>query len=233
MTDTTIQLTEEAFAALYPLRTNHLNPAASWAYDENGGCLFETYGDEIAFVREQDPRAVWTLSDGDDGGQYVLSGFHVVNRIGYLVSTVPVPEGTTIRVHIPMPSEEAADATAHTAEPWHVPPGTPVAIFAADARTLRVGIAIMEPLAPRDVQLANARRICAAVNDCKGISTESLERGVIAELMAALQEARAEIEHWHSDMLTPEERHHPRGNGWARVYDRLSIVLANVTGRAA
>jgi hypothetical protein len=39
--------------------------------------------------------------DGDDGDQYVVSGFHFVNRIGYLVSTVPAPEGVDILVHIP------------------------------------------------------------------------------------------------------------------------------------
>lgn len=35
---------------------------------------------------------------------------------------------------------------------------------------------------------ANARRICAAVNACKGLDTEALERGVIAELRHALGE---------------------------------------------
>ncbi len=33
---------------------------------------------------------------------------------------------------------------------------------------------------------ANARRICAAVNACKGIPTEALEQGVIRELLEAL-----------------------------------------------
>jgi hypothetical protein len=101
MTDTIIELSEDAFDAQYTLRTNHLNPIAGWAYGEGAGCLFETYGEELAFVRRQDPRTVWTLIDGDDGDQYVLSGFHLVNRIGYLVSTVPIPEGAAIQVHIP------------------------------------------------------------------------------------------------------------------------------------
>ncbi|HTU91466.1 MAG TPA: hypothetical protein VMF69_15395 [Gemmataceae bacterium] len=232
MTDTLIELTEEAFAALYPLRTNHLNPAAGWTNGQGAGCLFETYGEELAFIHSQNPRSVWTLIDGDDGDQRLLSGFHLVNRIGYLISTVPVPEGTTIQIHIPMQSKEVAEVTTHTSEPWHVPPGTPVAIFAPDARTLRVGIAIMEPLAPRDLQRANARRICASVNACQGIGTEALERGLIAELLAVLQEAREEIAYRHSDMLNAEERGHPRGNGWARVYDHLSAILAKATRRA-
>jgi len=107
MTDTFIELSEDEFDAQHTLRTNHLNPTASWAYGESAGCLFETYGEELAFVSQQNPRTVWTFIDGD-GDQYVVSGFHLVNRIGYLISTVPVPEGTTIQVHIPMLSEEDA-----------------------------------------------------------------------------------------------------------------------------
>jgi len=39
------------------------------------------------------------------------------------------------------------------------------------------------------VAWANARRICAAVNACKGITTEALESGVVAELLAACKAA--------------------------------------------
>jgi hypothetical protein len=118
MTNTLIELSEVAFAAQYPLRTNHLNPTACWAYGESAGCLFETFGDELAFIRNQNPRTVWTLIDGDDGDQYLLSGIHFVNRLGYLVSTVPVPEGTTIQVRIPMQSDGEAGTAAHRPEPW-------------------------------------------------------------------------------------------------------------------
>ena len=34
---------------------------------------------------------------------------------------------------------------------------------------------------------ANARRICAAVNACMGIDTEALEKGIVGELLHALQ----------------------------------------------
>ncbi|HJT77879.1 MAG TPA: hypothetical protein VJ739_11820 [Gemmataceae bacterium] len=37
------------------------------------------------------------------------------------------------------------------------------------------------------VEEANARRICAAVNACRGVSTEALEQGAIADLRHALQ----------------------------------------------
>ena len=107
MTTTLIEITEDDFDAQYPLVTNHLNPHASWAFNDDRGCLFETYGQELDFVRRQDPRTVWTLIDGEDGDLYVVSGCHFVSRIGYLVSTVPAPDGTDIQVHIPTESDES------------------------------------------------------------------------------------------------------------------------------
>lgn len=102
ITTSLIQLTEEEFDERYPLLRNHLNPHAGWAYGEENGCLFETYGEELEFVRRQPTDTIWTLVDGDDGDQYVISGFHFVNRIGYLLSTVPFDEAVEIEVRIPM-----------------------------------------------------------------------------------------------------------------------------------
>ena len=102
-----LEITEDEFDRRFPLLTNHLNPNASWGSGKEGGCLFETYGEELEFVRRQDPCTVWTLVDGDDDDQYLVSGFHFVNRIGYLVSTVPLPEELDIEVRIP--NENADD----------------------------------------------------------------------------------------------------------------------------
>jgi len=41
-------------------------------------------------VKRQDPRTVWTLLDSDDGDMFVVNGLHLVNRVGYLLSTIPV-----------------------------------------------------------------------------------------------------------------------------------------------
>jgi len=109
MTPTFIELTEDEFDKQFPLLTNHLNPNASWAFGDGPGCLFETYGDELAFVRAQDTRTIWTFIDGDDGECYVVSGYHHVNRIGYLISTRPVPDGTDIEVRIPMHTDESEE----------------------------------------------------------------------------------------------------------------------------
>ena len=92
-------LTEEEFAAAYPLIPNHLDPNAGWSNGEGPGCLFETYGEEFEFVSRQDPATVWTFVDGENE-QLVISGLHYLNRIGYLVSTKPVPPGVEIEVLI-------------------------------------------------------------------------------------------------------------------------------------
>ena len=116
MTEDLIELTEDEFDDRYPLVQNHLNPNASWAFGDGPGCLFETYGDEFAFVRQQDPLTVWTLVDGDDGDMYVISGFHFVNRIGYLISTVPIPKNVAVQVHIPMSHDEDDDTDSVRSE---------------------------------------------------------------------------------------------------------------------
>ena len=105
MQPTLIEMTEDEFDSQYPLVTNHINPNASWGFDDSAGCLFETFGEELEFVRRQDPCTVWTLVDGEDGDLYLLTGYHFVNRIGYLVSTKPVAKGIDIEVRIPMNDE--------------------------------------------------------------------------------------------------------------------------------
>ena len=106
MRSTLLEITEDQFDKRYPLVINHLNPNASWTFGDGPGCLFETYGQELAFVRSQDPRTIWTLVDGDDDNQCLLSGFHIVNRIGYLISTIPFPEDAVIEVPILFDQDE-------------------------------------------------------------------------------------------------------------------------------
>lgn len=49
------------------------------------GCMFETYGIEVAHVREQDVKKIWTLIDGENENWYIIPGFHFVNRFGYFI----------------------------------------------------------------------------------------------------------------------------------------------------
>jgi hypothetical protein len=50
---------------------------------------FETYGEELDFVRSQPAENIWTEIDGD-GGVFIINGYHLVNRIQYYVCEVPV-----------------------------------------------------------------------------------------------------------------------------------------------
>jgi len=109
MTDNYIELTEDEFDAHYPLKPNHLNPSAGWALGDAGGCLFETHGQEFAFVKRQHPRTVWTLLDGEDGDMYLVNGLHFVNRLGYLLSTILAPDNVTIQVLLPMSKDDEND----------------------------------------------------------------------------------------------------------------------------
>lgn len=111
MTETFIEISEDEFDVTYPLVINHINPNVSWGDGEGSGCLFETYGEELEFVRKQDPRTIWTLLDGDANDLDLGSGYHIVNRIGYLISTVPVAERVSVQVHIEMQRHEETDTT--------------------------------------------------------------------------------------------------------------------------
>jgi hypothetical protein len=55
----------------------------------------------------------------------------------------------------------------------------------------------------------------------------------ITVIRKAINEALAEIEYHHAYMLAEEERNHPRGSGWARVYDKLVSARDLLKGRAA
>lgn len=56
------------------------------------GCLYETFGEEVAHVlgvgEKNGFKTVWTVlhSDGRSNAWYITAGFHLVNRIGYLIT---------------------------------------------------------------------------------------------------------------------------------------------------
>lgn len=62
---------------------NHLDPQATM-----DGELFETYGSELEYVlkvHSRHPDRVWTVTD-TDGIVAITDGFHIVNRMGYLIT---------------------------------------------------------------------------------------------------------------------------------------------------
>lgn len=76
---------------------------------------------------------------------------------------------------------------SYTPEPWHIDgKGNVRSKQPSDYEYHR----LVATIADKDglTSRGNARRICAAVNACKAISTEALERGIIAELRHLLGE---------------------------------------------
>lgn len=71
---------------------NHLCPSRGNYQVDDQSYTFETFGDELEFVRKQDANKVWTLLDCD-GKFYVGEGFHLVNRVAYFVTEVPFVDG--------------------------------------------------------------------------------------------------------------------------------------------
>lgn len=51
--------------------------------------LFETYGDDLKIVKNTNNNLVWTIIDGLKGKLYLTAGYHIVNRIGYLITKKP------------------------------------------------------------------------------------------------------------------------------------------------
>jgi hypothetical protein len=94
-----IEMDFDEWCDTYKPIINHIDTNASFD-NGDGGTMFETYGDEVAFVKEQPEDRIWTYGDGDDGGSYVWNGWSFVNRIGYFITEVPCPPDTTIQIKV-------------------------------------------------------------------------------------------------------------------------------------
>lgn len=93
-------------------------------------------------------------------------------------------------------TKDSRQHTSHTPEPWHYqteysittivapdPTGqNPYGTYVAEIDGQDVG-----RFATRAQHEANARRICAAVNACQGISTEALEGNAVSNLLKTLR----------------------------------------------
>jgi len=87
-----MQLTWEEFEEKYQPITNHLVKDAP--YD---GFMFETYGEELEFVKQADPLTIWTVMEGDED-LFVGNGWHFVNRFGYILTKIPFNDEDQIEV---------------------------------------------------------------------------------------------------------------------------------------
>lgn len=97
-----IELTEEEFYNTYLPADNHLSDSEA-PFD---GHMFETYGAEHSYILshledEEKKRKIWTIIDGEEPYMlYYISGYHLVNRLGFFITKKPVPPGVEITVKI-------------------------------------------------------------------------------------------------------------------------------------
>jgi hypothetical protein len=111
------QITENDFYDKYKPVQNHLDKDAGW-----GGELYETFGEELMYCFElaKKENRVWTViecddveydPDYDEDDEYneedepkacmcITSGFHLVNRIGFMVTEVPYEEKIEIKLDL-------------------------------------------------------------------------------------------------------------------------------------
>lgn len=91
------QYTWEEFEEKYLPIENQLDNNASL-----GGIMFETFGNELEYVKNiyenVDKNRIWTYVDGDDGEPLLISGFHLCNRIGYVITVKPFEDNVYIEV---------------------------------------------------------------------------------------------------------------------------------------
>ncbi len=79
-------LTDDTWLEIYECEENPFVDDSAF-----NGCMFETYGEELEHVfkvHKETPERVWTFIDCD-GEQYITSGFHLVNRLGYFITKEP------------------------------------------------------------------------------------------------------------------------------------------------
>jgi hypothetical protein len=100
-----IVITENQFDERFTRLDNHFyNDPNDCSF---GGSLYETYGEERDFVNEavinpMKKKHLWTIVESDDGDTLLyMSGYHIVNRIGFFFTQEEVTEDhLTVRIDI-------------------------------------------------------------------------------------------------------------------------------------
>ena len=65
--------------------------------------MFETYGKELNHVisvanNPKTANTIWTIVSNDDGNLFYTSGYHLVNRFGYLITEESYDDNEVITV---------------------------------------------------------------------------------------------------------------------------------------
>jgi hypothetical protein len=114
MSQKIVTITEDEFEEKFKPVKNHLDDNASW-----NGTLYETFGEELEFCFElaKKENRVWTIVECDEVEYdedapeldedseeyqppclYIISGFHYVNRQGFIVTENPYEEETEVKI---------------------------------------------------------------------------------------------------------------------------------------
>ena len=108
-----IKLTEDEFYERFnPIKNHFYKNPEDCSFD---GCMFETYGKELDYIKglidDGGKASVWTIEEVE-GKMYFVSGWHFVNRFGYIVTNEPVPENEEYEVKL----DTEPDSEMHTAK---------------------------------------------------------------------------------------------------------------------
>lgn len=92
---TDIILTEDEFEEKFQPKTNHLDDDAEFS-----GWMYEEDGEQFKHVKKvlkKSPYTVWTVMSGDEG-TCIVSGFHIVDCLGYIITEVPFDGNVTVEL---------------------------------------------------------------------------------------------------------------------------------------
>lgn len=72
----------------YDYWVDNFKPMPNHLINDGDTLHYETYGEEVEYVKLQDNHHIWTEVDGDSG-TYIVAGYHFVNRISYYITNKP------------------------------------------------------------------------------------------------------------------------------------------------
>ena len=106
-----IKLTEDEFYEKFTPTINHLVNDAPF-----GGTMYETYGAENDFINEfaqsEHRTKIWTIEEVE-GNFYFVSGWHYVNRYGYIITEEAVMEVEEYEIKL---DNDVDEPNMHTAK---------------------------------------------------------------------------------------------------------------------
>jgi hypothetical protein len=99
-----IEMTMEEWEATFKPINNHLDENASFQNEDGEGIMFETYGEEIDFVKSQPVANIWTYTSGESNTSWINNGWGFINRLGYFITELPCPPDTEIAICVEEPN---------------------------------------------------------------------------------------------------------------------------------